>query len=1633
MKILIIGSGGREYAIASKLIEADKSRDLYFAPGNGGTDKLGKNTGINAEDIKALVDFAKKEKIDFTIVGPEAPLCAGVVDEFEKEGLEIFGPKKAAARFEESKAFTKDFLRKYNIKTADYIETEDQDEAYKFVKKLLDQSGRAVIKADGLAAGKGVFIAEDEEGAKDFLNQVFVENKFDCKKVVVEEFLEGFEMSLICLTDSKTIKPFPTSKDHKKIYNGEKGPNTGGMGTFSPNIEALPFLDRIEKEILDPILDGFKKEKIDFRGTLFIGLMINDNDINVLEFNVRFGDPETQVVLERIDNDLLELLEATSKGELEKVEIKENNKKSVCLVLASGGYPGSYEKGKEISFDPSIKSKIYHAGTKKDGSKILTNGGRVLNIVASADNFDDAIKTVYEDAEKIKFDGKYYRKDIGPSVKRVYVAKKDKYDFESEDLIKEIKSSLDIDVDKLKIYKRYDIEASEKLVEDIKFKILGEKPVDDVFAGDDGLKLQADFTCPLAISYLPGQFDQRQQGLLDTIALVTDEDVKASYATVYDFSQLDKKDFEKIENYLINAVDSHKVEILNIPTTLEKDHIVNRENQVYFGFIDYSDEELKKFLEEENLAMSFEDLSLFRDYFKSRGKDPNETELAIIDTYWSDHCRHTTFNTGLDISFDPKTDLDKIIKESFDKYLKIRKDLSIKKPISLMSFGTILAKQLRANGKLEDLEVSSEINACSVKVKVRVEKEGKEELEDYLLMFKNETHNHPTEIEPLGGASTCLGGAIRDPLSGRSFVYQAMRISGSADPRKAVSETLEGKLPQRKITTEAAKGYSSYGNQIGLTTGYVDEIYHEGYVAKRLEAGAVVAAAPSENVIREEPKSGDLVLLLGGKTGRDGIGGATGSSKTHTVSSILTESAQVQKGNAPEERKIQRLFRNPKAARLIKKCNDFGAGGVSVAIGELHDGVEIHLDRVPLKYEGLKPKEIAISESQERMAVVVAKDDFEEFRKYSEEENLELTNVATVTDNGKMVMYYKDEIICDLSYEFINTNGAERHQNVEVASEDVAKVLKNDDKDPKNLYKYLADLNNTSKKNLYEIFDTTVGRRTVLNPLGGNKQYNPAQAMVAKIPSLKGDTKTVSLMSYGFNPYLSEESQYLGGYYAVIESIAKLVAAGANLEDVRLSFQEYFEKMTDEKIWSKPLKSLLGALEASMAFDAPPIGGKDSMSGTFESIHVPPTLISFAVTTADIENIISQDLKGKGKLGLVEVKINENGLLDLEELKNKMEEINKDIVDGNIISAIALSKPSLVHLYEQAIGNTGFDVELEDLYSPKYGSFIVEYLEDRDFIKNIGKFSDEIIVNGEKLDKEKLEEAYLHTLDGVFKGYEESKEVKLENKKLAKRKEKSDHPVDKPKVVIPAFPGTNCEWDTADIFEEEGAEAQIIVFKNSDSKQIENSLEELASAIESSQILAIPGGFSLGDEPDGSAKFIANVLSSNRVSKAIDKLLNENDGLILGICNGFQALVKSGLLPNGQIGKIKENSPTLILNSAKRHIAKFVDTRVLTTNSPWLSELEENKIYRMPISHGEGRFVIDKEGLDELLENEQVVAVYTDAPNGSNYNIEAIMSKDGKILGKMGHSERYQKDLYKNIYDMELQNLFKGAINYFKK
>ena len=1644
MKVLIVGSGAREHAIGEKILLNETVEKLYFAPGNAGTSKIGKNVSIAANEIDELLKYAISEGIDYTIVGPEVPLCLGIVDKFEEKGLRIFGPSEGAAQLEGSKSFTKEFLVKYNIPTAAYIKSTDFDEALEFAKKLLDKNGIVVIKADGLCEGKGVFITTTVAETKKYLDDIFNKGLYGEKMVVVEEFLDGFEMSLIAFVDNYTIKMLPTSKDHKKIWDGEVGLNTGGMGTFSPNVEAIPYLDEIEDLVLAPFLRGINEEKLDFRGIIFIGLMIGSNGIKVLEFNTRFGDPETQSILNRLETDLLNIMQAVTDEKLNEIEIVTNDKKVVTLVLASGGYPEEFVKGYEISgLDDVDGIHVYHAGTTLKDGKVVTNGGRVMSLTATADSFEEAIAKVYNEAEKIVYSDKYFRKDIGPMIKRYYVEKKEEYRDAAHSLRSSIKDELGFDPGETRIILRYDIEGlSDSEASSIENTILSEPPIDDLYTGEDATTLESNMSNPLVVEFHSGQFEQRKQSLLDTIAVSLGlMDVEAKCATVYSFeNELSPEEINKIENYLINPVDQVKGKLFGIPTKLKEEYEEKHKNIVYEGFINLDEKALEEFKSSKGLAMSYEDLKFIQDHFKSINRDINETELAILDTYWSDHCRHTTFNTILDIEFDEMdSPTDKKLKDEFEAYISMREGLNRKKPISLMDLGTIVAKYLKTHGKLDDLEESDEINACSIRVKVKVGdyETGDVRDEKYLLMFKNETHNHPTEIEPFGGASTCLGGAIRDPLSGRSYVYQAMRVTGSGDPRQRYEDTLPGKLPQKKITTEAANGYSSYGNQIGLATGLVDEIYHDSYVAKRMEVGALVGAAPEENVVREQPVEGDVIILIGGKTGRDGIGGATGSSREQTEQSIVEASAEVQKGNAPTERNIQRLFRDENVTKMIKKCNDFGAGGVSVAIGELADSLEIYLDRVPLKYQGLSPREIAISESQERMAAVVSASDADKFIEYCHNENLEATVVAKVTNSGKMIMLDNDEIIAELDREFLDTSGVDRYQNVLVKQSEPISYFDKKENDVNTIFEKLKDINYVSKKNLIQKFDFSVGRGTVLSPLGGKYQLTPIQTMVAAIPSLKGNSKTVSLMSYGFDPYLSEENQFLGGYYAVIESLTKIAAVGGNALSTRLSFQEYFESMgTNQEKWSKPLRSLLGAFYATRNLNVPPIGGKDSMSGTFKDIDVPPTLISFAVTTEDIENIISPELKGGYKLGIIKPTVKDDFTLDHEDFINKLNLLYDAIKSENVKSAYSLNSKGLLHsLMEMSLGNQiGFRIESGELFDVLLGSIVVEYEEDADFIENIGvSGGDQVVINGEVFDTHKFKDAYLGELSSVFSGEVKYEGDVAENTGVVERNLKSRKLVDEVKVLIVAFPGTNSEYDTEEAFRENSATVETFVFGNKDIKHLNESIEKLSNKIKEAQIFVIPGGFSFGDEPDGSGKFIATVLRNEKIKNALEYMQSENDGLILGICNGFQALVKSGLLPGGVIREMDEKDPTLTFNTAGRHIARFVDTKMLTTNSPWLKFTELDKTYILPISHGEGRFVVSEEVYETLSKGEQIAAVYCDVPNGSEYAIEALISPDGKILGKMGHSERFKDGLFKNIPDLDLQPIIKAGVDYFKK
>lgn len=1636
MKILILGSGAREHALGYAVKK--EGRSLYFLPGNAGTQDLGKNIDLALEDKEAIVDFAKKEGIDFTLVGPEAPLVGGIVDAFQAEGLKIFGPKAKEAQLEGSKTFAKDFCNRHGLLTAKAYACQEAQEIRQRAQELLDADGTVVLKADGLAGGKGVVIAKKQEDIEDFIQRV-QEGAFGEKKVLVEEFIPGFEVSIHALVDGQKALLLPSARDHKKIYDNEKGPNTGGMGTYSPNDQADIYQDEIEKDILAPFMEGLKKDGLDFHGVIFIGCMISQKGIYVLEFNVRFGDPETQSILNRIDEDILDLFQKTMEGNLpDQIKIKDN--KVLTLVLASQGYPLAYEKGREINLEDLDQDVlIYHGGTSYQDGKLVTSGGRVLSITGQGQDFEEVKKKVYQAAEQIHFEGKTYRKDIGPTVSRVYVAKKDPFQIEAKNLETELEELLGHPL-KIKVYQRYDIEGlNEEEEQEVARTILAEPPVDDLYLGEDALQVQKDFKNPLVVQYHQGQFDQRNQGVLDTILVTLGRDDLASKtAKVYDFDQVTPQDMEKIRTFLVNPVDEEEGQVLGIPTSLKENFKVEAKNPVYQGFIDYSQKDLQDFLEDQGLAMSLEDLALVQDYFKDLGRDPNVTEIGLIDTYWSDHCRHTTFNTVLDIQLDPvKTKLDETIQKTLEDYLDLKTRVKKKKPVTLMDLGTIVAKYLKEEGICKKIEVSDEINACSVYVDVTIEKDGREEVVPYLLMFKNETHNHPTEIEPFGGASTCLGGAIRDPLSGRSYVYQSMRVTGAGDPFTPLDQTLKGKLPQRKICQNAAKGYSSYGNQIGLTTGLVEEWYHPGYLAKRMEVGAVMGAAPQENVKRLKPAPGDLILLVGGRTGRDGIGGATGSSKAHDLSSITESSAEVQKGNAPMERKLQRLFRNPQVAQKIKKCNDFGAGGVSVAIGELADSLDIDLDQVPLKYLGLQPKEIALSESQERMAILIDAKDLDFIKKACVEENVEASLVAKVTDTGKLHMTYRGQTIVDLDRSFLDSAGASRENQARISSEDLPSFFL-EDGDLEDLPKRLEDLNMASQKNLIERFDTSIGRGSLVVPLGGRDQLSPVHGMAALIPSLEGQSKTGSIMAYGFNPFLADQSQFLAGYYGVLESLANFVALGGDIHEVYLSFQEYFEKLgQDPQKWSKPLKTLLGAFSITKELEIPVIGGKDSMSGSFEDLNVPPTFLSFACGPCPADQIMTPELKGIGKIGLLAVPRQEDGRVDLDAWLENLETIKKENQAGNILSLTAINhRGILVTLFEMAIGNrVGLEVKTEDFFLPRYGDFILEYKEDIPGVQELGTCQGEdFTVNGRTFAYQDLLKGYLSRFDSIYSPTIQSRDIDWTKRvKIKDRQEKSKHPVAKPKVIIPVFPGTNCEYDTAAAFEKEGAQAEIFVFNTLSPDHVNQSIQDLAEKIKSAQILALPGGFSMGDEPDGSGKFIANVLRNPKIKEAIDVLLKDQDGLMLGICNGFQALIKTGYLPYGQSKVLDQEDPTLHYNNSNRHIAKFVQTKVLSNKSPWTRRLSTEKDYLVPISHGEGRVIISESMMEKLLEGDQIATVYKESPNGSFYGIEGLMSPDGKILGKMGHSERVCDQLYKNIPDVEIQEIIGSGVDFMRR
>ena len=1244
-------------------------------------------------------------------------------------------------------------------------------------------------------------------------------------------------------------------------------------------------------------------------------------------------------------------------------------------------------------------------------------------------------------------------------VKRIFVEKKEGYNVSAKKTTADIKNVVGINVDEVREFIRYDIEdLDEEVYAKAKTTIFSEQPVDNLYEELPDLKGYK----LLVVEYLPGQYDQRADSAMQCVQLLSmAKRPLIKCAKLYAIKGADDKGFEKIKKYIINPVESREGS-MEIPATLEQEVQLNLTVPVIEGFIDMSDDEIAEYHKKTGFAMSKEDLAFVRDYFKGEKRNPTESEIKVIDTYWSDHCRHTTFATELtDIKIDSNNPH---VQKALDLYRYLYEEFNSKREDKypcLMDIATIAVKKLKKEGKLDNLDVSDEINACSVEVDVDVD--GKPQ--KWLIMFKNETHNHPTEIEPFGGAATCLGGAIRDPLSGRTYVYQAMRVTGSGDPTQDISTTLKGKLPQRVITKTAAAGYSSYGNQIGLSTGLVAEMYHENYRAKRLETGYVIAGAPKENVVRRKPVKGDIIVLLGGETGRDGCGGATGSSKAHTEKSVEVCGAEVQKGNPPTERKIQRLFRNKEVAQLIVKCNDFGAGGVSVAIGELADSLDIYLDKVPKKYEGLSGTELAISESQERMAVVLDKNDVEKFIEFSAKENLQATAVAEVTDNGRMRMFYAGNVIVDLKRKFLDTNGVKQRQNAHV-DDNVSNYMDKLNEKTEQLFdkgefdqavlSELSRLNVCSTKGLGEMFDGTIGAASVLMPFGGKYQLTPAIAMASK-PPVEGFTDTATVSTYGCSPQLMTSSPFTGAIYSILLSLSKQVACGVDVKTVRLSLQEYFKRLNqDADRWGQPLAALLGALYAQIGFGVGAIGGKDSMSGTFEHIDVPPTLISFAMGIHKASKIITNtfDYKSGAKnIWHIAIPKDEYGIPDFAKTLALYDAIKDECASGNIKAINVVEEGGVVaSVFKACMGNkegTDWNELSEDLFAPAFGDFVV--LADE--IGKLKEFDAQLVavlngthtadLCGKELKMDVAVQSFEGTLDNVFPTTAPAS-GEVQNLIFCARKQPhTARNIVKPQVFIPVFPGTNCEYDTARAFERAGAKANILVIKNRSSKDIEDSAKEIVKALSQSQIIAFPGGFSGGDEPDGSGKFIATTFKNPRIAEAVMELLYKRDGLALGICNGFQALIKLGLVPYGDIREQTPQAPTLTFNNISRHVSTMVNIRIATNKSPWLSKVHVDDVFTVPVSHGEGRFVASKEELDKIIKNGQVATQYVDMtrnatmqspfnPNGSMYAIEGIISPDGRVLGKMGHSERLDKDLYKNVegnYDMKL---FESGVDYFK-
>ena len=1236
--------------------------------------------------------------------------------------------------------------------------------------------------------------------------------------------------------------------------------------------------------------------------------------------------------------------------------------------------------------------------------------------------------------------------------KRIFVEKKADFQVKSESLVRELQHNLGLSTLKsIRIVQVYDVfDLAEDLFAPAEKHIFSEQVTDHVL---DESAVQADLAnyAFFAIESLPGQFDQRAASSQEALLLLgSSSDVTVNTAQLYLVNKdIDATELEAVKNYLLNPVDSR---FKDITTGIAKQEFSESDKTIpkLTFFESYTAEDFARYKAEQGMAMEVDDLLFIQDYFKSIGRVPTETELKVLDTYWSDHCRHTTFETELKQIDFSASKFQKQLQATYDKYIAMREELGrSEKPQTLMDMATIFGRYERANGRLDDMEVSDEINACSVEIEVDVD--GVKE--PWLLMFKNETHNHPTEIEPFGGAATCIGGAIRDPLSGRSYVYQAMRISGAGDITAPISETRAGKLPQQVISKTAAHGYSSYGNQIGLATTYVREYFHPGFVAKRMELGAVVGAAPKENVVREKPEAGDVIILLGGKTGRDGVGGATGSSKVQTVESVETAGAEVQKGNAIEERKIQRLFRNGAVTRLIKKSNDFGAGGVCVAIGELADGLEIDLNKVPLKYQGLNGTEIAISESQERMAVVVRPQDVDAFVAECNKENIDAVVVATVTEKPNLVMHWNGETIVDLERRFLDTNGVRVVVDAKVVDKDVklpeerttsVETLEAD------TLAVLSDLNHASQKGLQTIFDCSVGRSTVNHPLGGRYQLTPTEASVQKLPVQHGVTHTASVMAQGFNPYVAEWSPYHGAAYAVIEATARLVATGANWSKARFSYQEYFERMDKQaERFGQPVAALLGSIEAQIQLGLPSIGGKDSMSGTFEELTVPPTLVAFGVTTADSRKVLSPEFKNVGENIYYIPGQSLSAEIDFDLIKSNFAQFEAILADHKVTSASAVKYGGVLESLALAtFGNhIGAEVtlpELETALTAQLGGFVFTSSEEIAGVEKIGQTKADftLTVNGVKLDGHKLDSAFQGKLEEVYPTeFAQAKELAevpaVASDAVIKAKETSEKPV----VYIPVFPGTNSEYDSAKAFEKEGAEVNLVPFVTLNEEAIVKSVETMVDNIGKANILFFAGGFSAADEPDGSAKFIVNILLNEKVRAAIDSFIARG-GLIIGICNGFQALVKSGLLPYGNFEDANSTSPTLFYNDANQHVAKMVETRIANTNSPWLAGVQVGDIHAIPVSHGEGKFVVTAEEFAELRDNGQIFSQYVDFdgkpsmdskynPNGSVHAIEGITSKNGQIIGKMGHSERYEDGLFQNIPGNKDQHLFASVVRYF--